>query len=357
MGFASLAVVMLAALLGPFLAVASRWMVPVVVGEVLVGVALGGTGLGYLDPADDRFAFLAEIGFALVMFVAGAHVPVRDRRLLRSCGSVVAARRWPGSSPRSSPSSSPGRSAPGTPPCTPWSWRRPPRRWCSRSCRGSGSSGEPVVELVAQVAVADIACIVALPFAIDPGRAGPAALGALLVLAAGAVAIGLLYLLERSGVRRKVHHLSERRKFALELRISLLVLFALAAVATWSRVSVLLAGFVLGLGVAAVGEPRRLARQLFAVTEGFFSPVFFVWLGTSLDLRALGAHPAARPPGSGTRPRRGAAATRWAGSRGSRCPWPSWPRASSASPSPRPPWACSCTSWRPGSRPRSCSAR
>ena len=157
--------------------------------------------------------------------------------------------------------------------------------------QGQRLGGEPVVDLVAQVAVADIACIVALPFAIDPGRAGPAALGSLLVLSAGAVAIGLLYLLERSGVRRKVHHLSERRKLALELRTSLLVLFALAAVATWSRVSVLLAGFVLGLGVAAVGEPRRLARQLFAVTEGFFSPVFFVWLGTSLDLRALGAHP------------------------------------------------------------------
>ena len=39
-----------------------------------------------------------------------------------------------------------------------------------------------------------------------------------------------------------------------------------------------------------MGEPRRLARQLFAVTEGFFSPLF-VWLGTSLDLRALGLRP------------------------------------------------------------------
>ncbi len=291
MGFASLAVVMLAALLGPFLAVASRWMVPVVVGEVLVGVALGGTGLGYLDPTDDRFAFLAEIGFALVMFVAGAHVPVRDRRLLRSLRiglaraalaglvaavlAVVIAR------------------ALGTGHATVYGvvMASSSAALVLPVVQGQRLGGEPVVDLVAQVAVADIACIVALPFAIDPGRAGPAALGSLLVLSAGAVAIGLLFLLERSGVRRKVHHLSERRKLALELRTSLLVLFALAAVAAWSRVSVLLAGFVLGLGVAAVGEPRRLARQLFAVTEGFFSPVFFVWLGTSLDLRALGAHP------------------------------------------------------------------
>ena len=157
--------------------------------------------------------------------------------------------------------------------------------------QGQRLGGEPVVQLVAQVAVADIACIVALPFAIDPGRAGPAALGVLLILAAAGVAVGLADLLERSGVRRKVHRLSERRKLALELRTSLLVLFALAAVATWARVSVLLAGFLLGLGVAAVGEPRRLARQLFAVTDGFFSPVLFRRLGTSLDLRALGARP------------------------------------------------------------------
>jgi Kef-type K+ transport system membrane component KefB len=66
----------------------------------------------------------------------------------------------------------------------------------------------------------------------------------------------------------------------------------LAALATGTRVSVMLAGFCFGLVIAAVGEPRRLARQLFAVTEGFLGPVFFVWLGAVLDLRALATHPA-----------------------------------------------------------------
>ncbi len=74
---------------------------------------------------------------------------------------------------------------------------------------------------------------------------------------------------------------------ALELRISLIVLFALAAIATTMHVSVMLAGFAAGLAVAGVGEPRRLARQLFAVTDGFLGPVFFVWLGASLSLGAL----------------------------------------------------------------------
>jgi len=53
----------------------------------------------------------------------------------------------------------------------------------------------------------------------------------------------------------------------------------------------MLAGFSLGVAVTSVGEPRRLARQLFAVTDGFLGPLFFVWLGASLDLRDLGRHP------------------------------------------------------------------
>ena len=53
----------------------------------------------------------------------------------------------------------------------------------------------------------------------------------------------------------------------------------------------MLAGFALGLVVSAIGEPRRLARQLFGIAEGFFSPLFFVWLGASLQVGELGEHP------------------------------------------------------------------
>jgi Kef-type K+ transport system membrane component KefB len=84
---------------------------------------------------------------------------------------------------------------------------------------------------------------------------------------------------------------SEDRSFALELRISLAALFGMAAVAVETHVSIMLAGFTAGIAVAAVGEPRRLAKQLFAITEGLFGPLFFVWLGASLNLRDLGHHP------------------------------------------------------------------
>jgi Kef-type K+ transport system membrane component KefB len=152
-------------------------------------------------------------------------------------------------------------------------------------------TGRDVVELLPQVAVADAMCIVLLPLAIDPGHAARAALGATVVLLAGGVFFLMLRAVERSGVRGRVHDVSEDRRFAVELRVSLAVLFAMAALAVAVHVSLMLAGFVSGLVVAAVGEPRRVARQLFAVTEGFFGPLFFVWLGAGLDLRDLVHHP------------------------------------------------------------------
>src|ERR1035438_284345 len=84
--FTILAVIVLAGLVGPILAYPRGWHVPVVVGELLVGIILGHTGLRYLNASNPTFSFLAEVGFGLVMFVAGTHVPVRDVTLQRSLG-------------------------------------------------------------------------------------------------------------------------------------------------------------------------------------------------------------------------------------------------------------------------------
>ena len=78
MNFATLAVIALVAVLGPLLALPRRTHLPVIVGELLAGIVLGPTLLGYLDSTDPTFTFLADIGFALIMFVAGSHVPMRD---------------------------------------------------------------------------------------------------------------------------------------------------------------------------------------------------------------------------------------------------------------------------------------
>ena len=53
MNFAVLAVVVLAGLVGPLLAY-PRWHVPVVLGELLMGILLGTTGVGYWTPPTPR---------------------------------------------------------------------------------------------------------------------------------------------------------------------------------------------------------------------------------------------------------------------------------------------------------------
>jgi Kef-type K+ transport system membrane component KefB len=291
MSFSILALVVVIGLAGPLLALPQRWHLPVVLGELAAGIVFGTTGFHRLHAADPTFTLLADIGFALIMFVAGSHVPVRDPSIRTSLrvGGLRAVAVGAVSVPLGlavAHGFGTGHTA----------------LYAVLMASSSAAlilpivdslrlAGHDIVDALPQIAIADAACIVALPLAIEPAHAGRAALGAIAVIACAAVLFVVLREVEKRGWRQHVHEISERRSFALELRISLAILFALAAVATKTHVSIMLAGFTFGVAVAGVGEPRRLARQLFAVTEGFFGPLFFVWLGASLDLRALGSHP------------------------------------------------------------------
>ncbi|HET7801909.1 MAG TPA: cation:proton antiporter [Humibacillus xanthopallidus] len=293
MGFATLALICLVAIIGPLLSL-PRWLhLPVVIGELAVGILLGRTGLGVLDPSNETFSFLGQVGFALVMFVAGTHVPVRDPALRPGLGRGL------------------GRAVAVGVLSVPGGWALAHLFGTGHAALyavllasssaslvlpvldGTPVSGPMMVQLLPQLAVADAACIVALPMAIDPAHAGRAVFGSLAVITCAFLLWLLLRWFVGSGRERRVREISHERSLAVELRASLAILFGLAAVAAATHVSVMLAGFAAGIALSAVGEPRRVAKQLFAVTEGFFAPIFFVWLGASLDLRELGTHPAA----------------------------------------------------------------
>lgn len=291
MSFAELSLICIVALLGPALAAKRTWRLPLVLGELLAGVVVGKSLLNWVDAGNQTLTFLADIGFALMMFVSGTHVPIRDSTIRTAIGkgalraAIVAV----------------AAVAFGTAIALLLGSAKAP---LYAVLIGSSSAalvlpildslalkGRSVLELTAQVALADVAAIVALPLAVDPSNAGLKAVGALAVAGCAVVLWLLLRHFERNGSRQRLHALSEDRKFALELRIQLSVLFALAGLAAFFSVSIMLAGFAFGLAVSAVGEPRRLARQLFALNDGFLGPVFFVWLGSSIDLRQLGGHP------------------------------------------------------------------
>ncbi|WP_104135943.1 cation:proton antiporter [Cryobacterium sp. Y62] len=266
MDFQTLAIISVVALLGPLLATPRRWNIPVVIGQLAAGIIVGRTGFGLVDAADPTLTLLADVGFALIMFVAGTHVPVRtgairaafSAGLVRAMLVTVSA------------------SALGVAIAMMFGTNHAPLYIVLLASSSAalvlplihslGLRGRSILELTAQVAIA-----------------GRAALTVAVYL--------LLSRLEKNGSRARLHKLSANRKFALELRIQLAILFALSAVAVFSHVSVMLAGFAFGLAVAMLGEPRRLARQLFALADGFFGPLFFVWLGASLALRDLADHP------------------------------------------------------------------
>ncbi len=290
-GFHTLALLVAIGLAGPLLASLPGLRIPVVIGELLVGVVIGKTGFGIVDHADPTFTTLANIGFALVMFVVGTHVPVRKTSLRSSIPRALARAVLVGALAAVFGVALAELFRTGHAALYAVLMASSSAALALPVMEALGLSGPPVLSVTAQIAIADTASIVLLPLVIDPGRATQAALGALAI----AVSSLVLFLVLREGVRRgwrkRLHHYSAKHKSALELRISLLVLFLLCALATATHVSIMLSGFALGLVVAGIGTPRRLARQLFGITEGFFGPLFFVWLGSSLQVRELGERP------------------------------------------------------------------
>lgn len=172
MNFVTLAIVSVAALAGPLLAAKKSWHIPVVVGELFVGILLGATGLRIVDAHDPTLTFLAELGFALVMFVAGSRVPVRDAAVRSAVGSglirllVVAG----------------VSTAVGVLIASAFGNTHAPLYAVIMSSSsaalilpiigGLGLGGRRVLQMTAQVAIADIACIVAIPLVVDPANAG-----------------------------------------------------------------------------------------------------------------------------------------------------------------------------------------
>jgi Kef-type K+ transport system membrane component KefB len=68
-------------LAGPLLSAATRLTLPVVVGEIIAGLVIGRTGFAWLDLADPTLIFLSAVGFAILMFVVGTRLLLRDARL------------------------------------------------------------------------------------------------------------------------------------------------------------------------------------------------------------------------------------------------------------------------------------
>jgi Kef-type K+ transport system membrane component KefB len=290
--FATLALIVLAGLLGPLLGLPARWFVPAVAGELIAGILIGPNVLDAIHPANATVSFLSEIGFAMLMLTVGMHLPLRDRRLAGALrggallaalvgalaipgGLLAAAIAGTGHSAIYAVILASGSAAVLLP-----------------AIQEAGLEGAAVMSVMAQVTIADIVTIISVPIVLQPSRVGHALLGSALVAGGVALALLLARLLSGRSLVHRLRELSERRHWALDLRVSLLVLFFLAWVATRGGTSVLIAGFGAGLTVAVLGGPERLSTQVHGVADGFFVPLYFVVLGSRLDLGGLFERPA-----------------------------------------------------------------
>ncbi|MDQ1455131.1 MAG: hypothetical protein QOH28_751 [Actinomycetota bacterium] len=254
MSYGTLALVVAVGLLGPVVALLpTRVKPPVVIGEIVAGVILGRTGTRTIVATQPTLAFLADIGFALLMFMVALSLPLRQARLrgavrralwatavtlglaiaLASVVAAVTELHRPGILAVLIASSSAAIVLPiiGT----------------------RADDDDALLVTIAWVSFADIVTVLAVPFVLETGGFGRTLLGAVLILA-GASAMGIVIrrLIELESVVA-LRDASHRLDWALDLRFSLLVLFTLAWIAERFDTSALLAGFAAGVMVSLLG--------------------------------------------------------------------------------------------------------
>ncbi len=287
MSFGILLAIALAGLGGPLLGLSERRFVPVVIGEIAAGVIVGKTGLGIVDPTNPTIAFLGQVGFAMLMLTVGMHLPLRDPRLAASLrgGAVLAAI----VGVLAVPAGFAAAAIAGTSHAAVYAvvLASGSAAVLLPALQETKAEGPDVLAVMAQVTIADVVTILSVPIVLQPQRTLHAVIGAALVTVAVVALYGVAQLLAGHRWVDHVRRMSKQRHWALDLRLSLLVLFLLAWIAQKSGTSVLIAGFGAGVTVALIGGPKRLSTQMRGVADGFFIPLYFVVLGATLDLRGL----------------------------------------------------------------------
>jgi Kef-type K+ transport system membrane component KefB len=286
--FAQLTILVLAGLAGPLLAFGRRGLIPVVIGELIAGFVLGRTGFGVVESASQPLPVLSAIGFAMLMFSAGTHVDIASPAIRQGFArgvlalAVVAVTAVPigllldhalgVGHPALIAVIVTGSSAAIAFPII------EERRL----------AGPNVAFLIAWVALADSVTVVIMPLTLaKTGNPLEAIGGDLAVIAAGAL---VLLSAARARGHRFVNEMraeSLQRGWAWQVRISLVLLLGLSAIAQETGASTLVAGFLAGMVLVRLHESDRLVVQFSGVANGFFVPLFFVLLGAELNLRAL----------------------------------------------------------------------
>lgn len=292
--FRQLTLLVAAGLVGPLLASGRRSLIPVVIGELAAGALIGKTGFQLIDPHASVFPLFYSLGFAMLMMTAGTHVDLRSHEIKSGApkgalailvvllaavplGFAIGTALGVGH-PLLLIVLLAGSSAAVAFPII----------------EERGLTGPTVAYLIAWIAIADSVTVVLMPLGlVGSGKVVPSLAGDALIVVVGLAVLWAAVRINAYALLKGTVHKSRSKGWALQLRLSVLLLLALASIAEGAGASLLVAGFVAGMILVRIGEPDRLALQISGVANGFFVPLFFVLLGAELDLGALVSDPKA----------------------------------------------------------------
>lgn len=303
--FGSLLVVSVAAFAIPllFAVLPGLSRVPTVVGEVLAGIALGASGLSWIEPGGMYQEFLFLFGLAFLLFLAGLEF---DPRILAGtfAHGVAGALRSPiglallGMLIRLAVAFAiallltlldllPG------PTLVAFLLSSTSLGVVLSVLTERGLLRERYGQRVfLSAAVADIATILLLTIFVSADTRSPAtrlALIALMIGLAGAIVVSLRLASRRPAVPGLVDRLSGATS-QLRIRGTFALLLAFVALAAELGLEVILGAFLAGAIMSSLSTPRKnpvYQEKIDAIGYGFFVPVFFILTGARLDLPAL----------------------------------------------------------------------
>lgn len=286
--FAQLTVLVLAGIAGPLLAFGRRGLIPVVIGELVAGFVLGHTGFGVINSATQPLPVLSALGFAMLMFTAGTHVDIASAAIRQGFArgllalAIVAVTAVPIGLLLDH------ALAFGHPALVAVIVTGSSAAIAFPIIEERKLAGPNVAFLIAWVALADSVTVVIMPLTIAKSGSPLEAIGGdAAIIAIGVLALFAATRLRRDGLVGEMRDESLQRGWAWQVRLSLVLLLGLSAIAQETGASTLVAGFLAGMILVRLHESDRLALQFTGVANGFFVPLFFVLLGAELNLRAL----------------------------------------------------------------------
>jgi len=278
-----------------------RLRVPIVVGEILGGILVGRSGLGWVAPDEPALRLLSEIGFVFLMFMAGMEI---DFSLLR------------GGSPRASAEPHPLSLAIRhflltllASAAISWGLYLKgliAEPWLMSLILSTTSLGVvvPVLKeqrlsgtlfgqaLLLAALVADFATMLLITVNVALISTGLTLeillIGLLFVFMLLVYAFGDFLFNRIPGVRALLEELSHATA-QIKVRLAFLVLLVFVVLAETLGAEIILGAFLAGLIVSLLRGPEdeALVHQLESMGFGFFIPIFFVMVGVEFNLSAL----------------------------------------------------------------------